>query len=228
MNKPFVTTLCLLVLAVPATAVEERDDGSKAVAALVRNTVDKVLLVLKDEKLSRQDKRNAVMKVIEPVIDFPLMGKLSLGPKRWPKLKPEQRDAFTKLFVETLKSSYFEKLDLFSDEVVEYKKPVKKKSKFYVLTYIVSKGERIEVAYKLYLKKDAWKVYDFEIEGVSILKSYGSQYRDFLKEGSFEELLERLRKKIEAARKKERETPPEKKTEKKKDKDDKKKKEGSI
>ena len=109
------------------------------------------------------------------------------GRKHWSNLKPSERESFTKLFVETLRWSYFEMIDLFTDETVEFEEPVAKKTQFYLLTYILSKGERIKVAYKLYKdkKNDACKAYDVEIEGVSMVKSYRSQYRDFLRETSF-------------------------------------------
>ena len=124
---------------------------------------------------------------------------LSLGKKHWTKINDEQRSSFTDLFVETLQLSYFEKLELFTDEVVEFDPPktIKSKSpKYHVLTYIVSKGDRIKVAYHLTRRDDAWKVYDFEIEGVSIRKSYGAQYADFLREKSFDELLKTMGDKI--------------------------------
>lgn len=223
MKKSPVTILCLFTFTLGLTApvLADAADGKEVVATLVRTTVDRVLAVLTDKKLSREDKRNEVMKAIEPVVDFRLMAKLTLGRKHWPKLGVEQRESFTKLLVDTLKASYFKKIDLFSEGVVEFEEPVAKKTKFHVLTYIVSKGERVEVAYKLYQRAGAWKIYDFEIEGVSIVRSYGSQYDDFLREGSVEELLAKIRGKIKAARKKERrpDTPPEKKTEKKKKKE---------
>ena len=211
MNKLIVTTLSLLALAAPADAADVADD-SKAVAALVRNAVDKALSVLKNKKLSREDKRKKVAEIIDPLVDSPLIAKLSLGPKHWPKLNPRQRESFTKLFVETLRWSYFDKIDLFSDETVEFEEPVANNKKFYVLTYILSKGERTKVAYKLYPTKGVWKAYDLEIEDVSIVRSYRSQYREFLQEGSFEQLLAKMREKITAARKKE--SKPEKKPEK--------------
>jgi phospholipid transport system substrate-binding protein len=209
MYKLLVTTLCLSTVAAAAGVASSADtakpaDDKKAVAALIRNTVDSVLPVLKNEKLSRENKRELVMKIIEPVVDFPLMAKLSLGRTHGQKIAPKQRDLFTKLFIETLKASYVEKLDLFSDEVVEFNDPVPKKSKDHVVTYIVSKGERIEVTYKIYKKEDAWKVYDFVIEGISIVKSFGSQYNEFLRESSFEELLAKMQEKIEAAAKEEK------------------------
>lgn len=201
MNKLIVTTLSLFVLAAPARAADSGSD-KKAVAAVVRTAVDKVLITLKNQKLSRADKRKRVATIIDPLIDFRLMAMLSVGRKRWSKLEPGQRKSFTELFLQTLRESYFEKIYLFTEETVEFVEPVANKTKFYVLTYILSKGERIKVAYLLYRKKGIWTVYDFEIEGVSVVKSFGSQYADFLREGSFEQLLVRMREKIEAATKK--------------------------
>jgi phospholipid transport system substrate-binding protein len=201
MSKLIVTTLSLFVLAAPARAADSGSD-KKAVAAVIRTAVDKVLTTLKNQKLSRADKRKRVAAITDPIIDFRLMAMLSLGRKRWSKLEPGQRKSFTGLFIQTLRESYFEKIDLFTEETVEFVEPVANGTKFYVLTYILSKGERIKVAYRLYRKKGSWTVFDFEIEGVSVVKSYGSQYADFLREGSFEQLLVRMREKIEAVGKK--------------------------
>ena len=210
--------LSLFALAILATSTDgtvATDAEEKVVLAVVRNAVDEVLSVLKEKELSLKEKRKRVTEIMDPLVDFKLMAKLSLGRKQWTKIEPKQRESFTELFVETLRWLYFEKLDLFTDEIVEFEKPVAKRTKFYVLTYILSKGERIKVLYKLYQKKGTWKVYDFEIEGVSIVKSYGSQYSEFLREGSFEQLLAKMRDKIEASKKKDAERSKDpKKTEK--------------
>ena len=202
MNKLIVTTLSLLVLAAPARAADAADD-KKAVAALVRKGVNEVLTVLKNKAFSREDKRKKVSAIIDRLIAFPYMASQSLGP-RWNQIKRGQRKSFTGLFIQTIRKSYFEKIDLFTDETVEFDEPVAKENeRFYLLTHILSKGERIKVAYWLYKdKKKAWKVWDLEIEGVSMVRSKRSQYRDFLSESSFKQLLAKMREKIEAARQK--------------------------
>ncbi len=203
MNKLIVTTLSLLVLAAPARAADAADD-KKAVAALVRKGVNEVLTVLKNKAFSREDKRKKVSAIIDRLIAFPYMASQSLGP-RWNQIKRGQRKSFTGLFIQTIRKSYFEKIDLFTDETVEFEEPVAKENeRFYLLTHILSKGERIKVAYKLYKDKEkaAWKAFDLEIEGVSMVKSYRSQYRDFLRESSFKQLLAKMHEKIEAARQK--------------------------
>jgi phospholipid transport system substrate-binding protein len=47
--------------------------------------------------------------------------------------------------------------------------------------------------YKFYRGKEGWKVYDVEILGVSVVQTYRSQFDGFLKNGSFAELMEKLK-----------------------------------
>ncbi len=118
MSKLIVTALSLVVLAAPARAADSESD-KKAVAAVVRNVVDKVLTTLKNQKLSRAEKRKRVATSIDPVIDFRLMAMLSLGRKRWSKLEPGPRKSFTGLFIQTLRETYVEKIYLITEEIVE-------------------------------------------------------------------------------------------------------------
>jgi phospholipid transport system substrate-binding protein len=52
------------------------------------------------------------------------------------------------------------------------------------------------VLYKLRKVRKRWKIYDVEIQGVSILLTYRSQFDDILRNGSVEELLARLEKPV--------------------------------
>jgi phospholipid transport system substrate-binding protein len=45
----------------------------------------------------------------------------------------------------------------------------------------------------MFKTRNGWKIYDFEVEGVSILQSYRSQYHYILKEVGIEGLLEKMR-----------------------------------
>ncbi len=211
MKTLILIALTALVATPVVTGANRTLDDKQEVAAVVRTAVEKVVELLKMPELTREERREGAMKIVEPLIDFELLAKLSLGKKHWTAITPEQRESFITLFVETLKLSYFEKLELFTDEVVEFDEPVpietKGAPKFTVMTYIISKGERIKVAYKLTRRdKDAWRAYDFEIEGISIQRSYGSQYNDFLLEQSFEQLLVTMKEKIEEVKKKEAES----------------------
>jgi phospholipid transport system substrate-binding protein len=207
--KTFVVLLLSLIVAVQNSDAQDgtpTGNDKKDIAAVIEGAVGKVVSVLKNKKLSRKEKRESVTEIVESLIDLELLAKLSLGKTHWGKITAKQRQAFVELFKETLRLSYFEKLELFTDETVEFEKPTPIKTKgspkFNVVTYIISKGDRIQVSYMLTRRNGSWRVYDLEIEGVSIRKSYGGQYNDFLREKKFEQLLVRMRKKIAEANKK--------------------------
>jgi phospholipid transport system substrate-binding protein len=189
-------TTALLVLALTPLAGRAADADTGAVKKFVRSNVEKVLEILKDEKLEKDARKDEVISIADSMFDLPLMAKLSLGRKHWPKFKKEERSKFTDLFVTTLKASYADKIDLITDETVEFETPVRKsKTKFEMTTNVVSKDQRYKMIYKITKRGGAWKIYDVEIEGISIVRSYGSQYDQFLADHSTKELLEKMEKK---------------------------------
>ncbi|MFA5138419.1 MAG: ABC transporter substrate-binding protein [Elusimicrobiota bacterium] len=187
---PIVLTLLLSVCG-PAAA-----DDAKEIRALMERSVNSVLDALRDKGLEREAKKKKVMEVVDPLFDFRLMAKLVLGRAHWPKFDKGQQEEFTSLFVKQLRDSYFEKVELLTDEKVEFSAPeALKDGKYQMLTHILSKGERYKLLYKLYEREKAWKVYDVEIDGISLVRSYGGQYDQFLQTGTPAELLKKMREK---------------------------------
>lgn len=179
---------CALLLAAPARA-----DDAKAVRALIEPSVGQALKALKDKSLDRQARKKKVLAIVDPVFDFPLIAKLTLGRKNWPKFDPEQQKRFTELFVRFVQDSYYDKVDLLTDEAVEFREPQPaEKGKWQMMTEVLSKGDRHLMLYKVYKKDDAWKIYDIELAGISLVKSYGAQYDQFLEKNSVEDLLKKL------------------------------------
>ena len=177
----------LLLLSQVVTA----DDKSVA-EEFIKSKLDAVFSVLQKKDLSQQAKNSEVEKIVTPMFDFELMGKLSLGKKYWPDLSPEQREKFTELFVERLRQSYLDKLKAYTDEKIIYESPVAVKKKVHVPTQLISKGKKISMLYKLYSSNNSWKIYDVEIEGVSIIRSYRSQFKVILQKGTFDDLLQKM------------------------------------
>ena len=184
MNKLFAAAFVLLVACASTLAAQPAeqtgDAKADAVRSLVESTVTKVLGYLKDADLDQEEKKEKVLEAGEPFFDFALMGKLVLGPQHWPQLNDTQREEYLRLFVKQLQDSFFDKVDLLSDETVEFGEPQRHQNKVHVPTYLLSKGERHEILYKLHENNDVWKVYDVEIEGVSFVKTYKTHYSRFL------------------------------------------------
>ena len=177
----------LLLLSQAVTA-----DDKSAAEEFLKSNLDAVFAVLQNKDLSPQARNSEVVEIVTPMFDFTLMGKLSLGKTYWPELSPDQRERFTELFVERLRRSYLNKLTAYTDEKIIYESPVAVKKKVHMPTLLISKGKKISMLYKLYPTNNSWKIYDVEIEGVSIIRSYRSQFNEILQKGTFDELLQKM------------------------------------
>ncbi len=193
-KKIMYRTLISLFAVLFATATLSADEVSE-IQAMTKEKVDLVIQTLKDTSLSKKEKKEGILKTIDGLFDFNLMARLSLGKENWKPLSKSKRKEFSKLFVERLKQSYLDKLDLYTDEeVVVGEAKQTKKNRVEVLTFLVSKDDKKEMTYKLYKsKKKGWLVYDVDVLGVSIVATYRSQFSGILKKGSMEQLLERMR-----------------------------------
>ena len=171
-------------------------DDKSAAEEFLKTNLESVFTVLQKKDLSPEARNSKVVEIVTPMFDFKLMAKLSLGKKYWPDLSEDQRERFTELFIERLRQSYLDKLMTYTDEKVDYEPPVAVKKKVHVPTQLISKGQKISMLYKLYPSSNSWKIYDIEIQGVSIIRSYRSQFKEILQKGTFDELLKKMEKPV--------------------------------
>jgi phospholipid transport system substrate-binding protein len=188
---------CLLLVFLLFSHVAIADVESEA-EKLLKRSVDKVFTVLSDKELTIDQKKSKVIEITNSVFSFSLMAKLSLGKAHWSQFNAKQRAEFTGLFTEQFQNFYVDKLDLFSDEKVIFQPAtIVGKKKVQIQTALISKGTQYSMLYKMFKTKHGWKIYDFEVEGVSMLRSYRSQYHHILKKAGIEGLLEKMREKTE-------------------------------
>ena len=194
-NKKIMYRTLISLFAVFFAAATLSADEVSEIQAMTKEKVDLVIQTLKDTSLSKKEKKEGILKTIDGLFDFNLMARLSLGKKNWKALSKAKRKEFSMLFVERLKQSYLDKLDLYTDEeVVVGVAKLTKKNRVEVLTYLITKDDKKEMTYKLYKsKKKRWMVYDVDVLGVSIVQTYRSQFSGILKKESMEQLMERMR-----------------------------------
>jgi phospholipid transport system substrate-binding protein len=192
MNKKMVKILSYAVFSLVFLSQAVTAHEKNAAEEFLKSNLDAVFALLQKKDLSQQAKNSEIVEIVTPMFDFKLMAKLSLGPKYWPDLSPEQKQRFTELFVERLRRSYLNKITAYTDEKVVYESPVAVNQKVHVPTLLVSKGNEISMLYKLYPSSNSWKIYDIEIQGVSIIRSYRSQFREILQRGTFDDLLQKM------------------------------------
>jgi phospholipid transport system substrate-binding protein len=192
MKRLLYAGICLLILSQTAIA----DDNCPA-DKFLKSRLEAVFAVLQKEDLEQKTKSNEIVEIVTPMFDFELMAKLSLGKKHWPGLTEENREKFTDLFIKKLRTSYLSKLTLYTDEKIIYEPPVQVKKKVHISTYLISKDKKISMLYKFYNSTNSWKIYDVEIQGVSIIRSYRSQFDQILQNGTIDELLLKLEESVD-------------------------------
>jgi phospholipid transport system substrate-binding protein len=165
-----------------------------AVEDILKQNLEKVFTVLQERGLEQQAKNDRIVDIVTPMFDFDLMAKLSLGRKHWPGLSQGEKQRFTELFVKRLKTSYLKNFTLYTDEKVMYEPAVQVKNKVHVPTHLISKDKKISMVYKFFKEAEDWKIYDLEIQGVSIIQSYRSQFNQILDSGTVDDLLLKLEK----------------------------------
>ncbi|MFO7884976.1 MAG: ABC transporter substrate-binding protein [Desulfobacteraceae bacterium] len=182
---------CFIVCQISFVSASEISPPEKK----LQTSVDIILSVLENETLSIHQKEERIVEIIDGLFDLSLMGKLCLGRQNWSRFSSEEKSDYITLFDQFLKDFYTDKIELFNNEKVVFSPGEMDRNKITVPTHLISNGEKISMHYKMYQSHNAWKVYDVEIEGVSIIKTYRSQFNQILEDGSPKDLLNKLKEK---------------------------------
>ena len=161
----------------------------------MQEKVNLIMTVLKNERLLKHEKDTEIGKISEGLFDYSLMSRLSVGKKIWKKATKENKKDFVYFFEMRMKKSYIEKSHLLSDEKVTVHDAVQvKPTRIHQALMIKSKDKDTEILYKYYKSKSGlWLIYDVEIAGISILKTYRAQFAEILESGDIEELIKQLK-----------------------------------
>jgi phospholipid transport system substrate-binding protein len=145
---------------------------------------------------TQEEKKEKILPVIDEIFDYQELSKRTLS-RNWKKLNAEQRQEFTDLFSKLLAVVYIDRLLEYTDEKVIFgNEKMLSKNKAEVQSKIVTSSKEIPIHYRMILKDDTWRVYDVLIEGVSLIRTYRSQFKKIFAKQGPEGLLEMLREKV--------------------------------
>ncbi|MFQ5672044.1 MAG: phospholipid-binding protein MlaC [Nitrospinales bacterium] len=163
----------------------------------LKKATDQVIDIVTSAKYKKDKKLRRAMlhDVIDPLFSYEQMSMRSLA-KNWKQRTPSEKQEFVKLFSNLLENSYASKLESYSNETINYLGEKVKGKYAMVKTEIARPDGSIAVDYKFIKHKDSWKVYDFVIEGVSMIRNYRSQFNRIIKKDSYEALRNKLNGKI--------------------------------
>ena len=192
--------LLILFSAGPLTAATP-EEAERLVADSIDQVRD-ILLASKEEPTSPEDdpisrsKQSQILELLRDVCDFQLMAKLTLGRQVWPAMSEEQKKVFTDLFIEQLRRSYVAKISLLIDRQVTVLPAEVSGNKVTVATKLTRSDEKNVLVYKLYQRGGRWKGYDIEIDGISVIRSFRSQYQESLEAGGVGQLIQDMRESL--------------------------------
>ncbi len=166
----------------------------------LQKTTDRVLAILSDPTLKSSEKakerRELILKAIDERFDWEEMARRSLA-RHWSQRTPEEKKEFVILFKELLMQVYMDKVEGYSWNKIQYEGETIEGSYGTVKVRIFTPKEQpIRVEYRLTKKGSTWLVYDFLIEGVSLVNNYRTQFNEIIVKSSYEELIKRLKTKI--------------------------------
>ena len=200
MNRFLKTSLFLFVILVCCSSLVCAGE----VTVRIRTTLEKFINILNDPELKKDEmadqRKSALHQVLKDSFDEEEFASRSLK-GHWGKLSEAERKEFASVFIDLLKTTYFEKIDAyakgvehFSSENITYINE-KVMGKFAVVETKVeiSNNGFVRVDYRMINKNEKWVVCDLVIEGVSIVKNYRAQFNEVLANSSFNDLLIRLK-----------------------------------
>jgi phospholipid transport system substrate-binding protein len=165
---------------------------------MVRDVTNEVLEAIRADKAIQAGDLSRVQKLVDdkilPYVDFQKMTQLAVG-RGWRSATPEQRAALTREFRTLLMRTYSGALSQVKDHKVEMG-PFRAQpgdTDVLVRTSVVpSRGDRIQLDYRVEKQGDAWKIYDVNVLGVWLVENYKAQFAQQISAGGVDGLIKSL------------------------------------
>jgi len=188
-----LSVLLVLSIAVSSWAMEPME--------AIKQTTDKILAIVTNPALKPPsqtvEREKLIRQAVDERFDWEEMARRSLA-THWPKRTPEERKEFVPLFSDLLERTYMKKVEDYSGEKVVYEGETKEGDYATVKVKIVTKKNKdIAVEYRLKKEGNNWLIYDVSIMGVSLVNNYRTQFNSIISQSSYENLVKRLREKVE-------------------------------
>jgi len=195
MMRIHVRVIWALLLLLPLSSAADAWAG--APTDQLREGVDRVFKVIRDPELkgdaNAPRRWAAITKLSEQIFDFGETAKRSLG-QHWEARTAVERAEYVRLFTDLIQRSYVSRVDRYGAEKMLFRGDTIDGDQAVVRTaLILSDGSEMTLDYKMRHASDRWQVYDINIEGVSLVSNYRSQFNKVIRSESYEALIARLK-----------------------------------
>jgi len=154
---------------------------------MLQTVTQQMLQALKANNAAIQHDLNQLVKIVNeiivPHVDLDEMSKRVLA-KYWRTATPEQRVAFDEQFKLLMIRTYASAFRAYSDQTIEFvseRTNPNNADQVEVQSLIKQSGRApIPVNYRVMKEADGWKVFDINIDGISITSSFRNQFGDMV------------------------------------------------
>ena len=137
-----------------------------------------------------------IYSVVGEQINFAGMSRRILA-VNWKKATEEQKEKFESLFQAILLNTYWERINNYDGEKVEYVTGMIEGNRFATVDAVIISDEiQIPITYRMELVDEKWMAYDFLIESLSLVTRYRTEYRNVIKTHGMEGLLAQMDSKV--------------------------------
>lgn len=181
-----------MTLASPFTPRAWADDPM----SVVQSTVNQSLSVLRDRSIPLQSRQDKLRQIVSGTFDFTEMARSALG-YHWKQISPAQQQEFTQTFVAFIQDSYLSKINDYRGQQVQFLGARNDGAEYnQVNTDIVQNGkDPVHVNYRLLQKNGNWKIYDVNIDSISIIANYRNQFNRVMNNKGYVTLINDLKSK---------------------------------
>jgi phospholipid transport system substrate-binding protein len=188
-----------MFLSAGAMAAEQPDE-------LVKTVTDEVLTIVRNDKDIQSGNAKKAVALVEvkvlPHFNFMRMTQLAVG-REWRNISPAQQKTLSEEFKTLLVRTYSKALTEYRNQTIEYKpfslKAGETEAKVRTLVKQPNNAKPIELDYSLEQNAGAWKVYDIEVAGVSLVTNYRDSFASEIRNNGVDGLIKVLQTKNNSA-----------------------------
>lgn len=168
---------------------------------LIKNVTNDVLEVVRSDKDIQSGNTQKTMTLVEtkvlPHFNFEHMTRLAMA-RDWSKASAAQQKSLIDEFRTLLVRTYSKALNEYKSQTITFR-PFKAKpgnTDVKVRTQINSTGSAKPITLDYYLEKQtSWKVYDIEVDGISLVTNYRDFFASEIRQGGIDGLIKALQAK---------------------------------
>lgn len=190
--------LSKMMLAFAAMTFTAYASAQEAPDVLVKRISEEVLSIAKSDKDIQNGNPRRVQQIVEekilPHVDFQRMTSLAAG-RYWRDATPDQHKQLTTEFRSLLVYTYSGAISQIRDQKLEYR-PLRADpadTEVTVNTQVMqSRGEPIQLSYRLAKSPNGWKIYDINVLGAWLVETYKGSFSSEISKGGIDGLIKTL------------------------------------